>query len=228
MIKIYFRNDEDILTLPVNPPKLEIIRDGNNLRREIVSIGEINIIRTPKLVEITLEGIFPANINSPLINGALSEKQYRSPTACIKFFEDVRDLKKPIIMTSSEIDFKLANTEGLVAIDDFSYYKEGGDEDVYYTLKLCEYKKYIAFIDPNDKGKYEALNMEGALVSKYTESNRYSGKIIPKTYTVKSGDTLWAIAKMQLGDGNKYKMLATLNKISDPNKVKVGQVLRLS
>ena len=50
-----------------------------------------------------------------------------------------------------------------------------------------------------------------------------------KTYTVKSGDTLSAIAKAQLGDANAYMQIFEANKdqLSDPDKIKPGQVLRI-
>ena len=50
-----------------------------------------------------------------------------------------------------------------------------------------------------------------------------------KTYTVKAGDTLSAIAKEHLGSANAYMKIFELNKdqLSDPDKIKPGQVLRL-
>lgn len=50
-----------------------------------------------------------------------------------------------------------------------------------------------------------------------------------KTYTVKAGDTLSAIAKTHLGDGSAYMTIFNLNKdqLTDPDKIKPGQVLRL-
>lgn len=48
-----------------------------------------------------------------------------------------------------------------------------------------------------------------------------------QTYTVKSGDTLSKIAKRELGDAKRYPEIATLNGIKDPNKISVGQVLKL-
>ena len=50
-----------------------------------------------------------------------------------------------------------------------------------------------------------------------------------KTYTVKPGDTLSAIAKSQLGNAGAYMKIFELNKdqLTDPNKIKPGQVLRL-
>jgi nucleoid-associated protein YgaU len=50
-----------------------------------------------------------------------------------------------------------------------------------------------------------------------------------KTYTVKVGDTLSAIAKQELGSAGAYMKIFELNKdqLTDPDKIKPGQVLRL-
>jgi nucleoid-associated protein YgaU len=50
-----------------------------------------------------------------------------------------------------------------------------------------------------------------------------------RTYTVKSGDTLSAIAKQHLGDANAYTKIFEANRdqLSDPDKIKPGQVLKI-
>lgn len=49
------------------------------------------------------------------------------------------------------------------------------------------------------------------------------------THVVKSGDTLWAIAQAQYGDGNRYPDIFEANRpmLSDPDKIYPGQVLRI-
>ena len=49
-----------------------------------------------------------------------------------------------------------------------------------------------------------------------------------RSYTVKAGDTLSAIAKAQLGNANDYMKIFEANRdqLSDPDKIKPGQVLR--
>jgi nucleoid-associated protein YgaU len=50
-----------------------------------------------------------------------------------------------------------------------------------------------------------------------------------KTYTVQAGDTLGKIAKEHLGNAAAYMKIFDLNKdqLTDPDKIKPGQVLRL-
>ncbi|HET9705777.1 MAG TPA: LysM peptidoglycan-binding domain-containing protein [Vicinamibacterales bacterium] len=56
-----------------------------------------------------------------------------------------------------------------------------------------------------------------------------NAKAAAKTYTVKSGDTLSKIAKEHLGDANAYMKIFEANKdqLSDPDKIKPGQVLKI-
>ena|SRR5947207_15588964 len=50
-----------------------------------------------------------------------------------------------------------------------------------------------------------------------------------RTYTVKQGDTLSKIAKEHLGDANAYNKIFNANRdqLSDPDKIKPGQVLKI-
>lgn len=54
--------------------------------------------------------------------------------------------------------------------------------------------------------------------------NRYT-----QWYEVQSGDTLWKIAKERYGDGNLYTEIFKANQdvLTDPDKIKVGQKLRI-
>jgi nucleoid-associated protein YgaU len=48
-------------------------------------------------------------------------------------------------------------------------------------------------------------------------------------YTIEKGDTLWAIAKKHLGDGNKYNDIFAANRevIKDPDLIYPGQKIRI-
>lgn len=47
-----------------------------------------------------------------------------------------------------------------------------------------------------------------------------------RTYTVKAGDSLWAIADKQLGDGSRYNEIKTMNGLTS-NTIHAGQILKL-
>ena len=56
-----------------------------------------------------------------------------------------------------------------------------------------------------------------------------SGAQAGRTYTVKAGDTLSAIAKEHLGNASAYTKIFEANRdqLSDPDKIKPGQVLKI-
>jgi nucleoid-associated protein YgaU len=49
----------------------------------------------------------------------------------------------------------------------------------------------------------------------------------PRTYTVVSGDTLWAIAERFYGDGNRYPEIAQASGVANPDLIHPGQVLTI-
>lgn len=54
-------------------------------------------------------------------------------------------------------------------------------------------------------------------------------KVTTREYVIQKGDSLWKIAKKELGDGNRWKYLYELNKdkIKNPNKLKAGQKITI-
>ena len=46
-----------------------------------------------------------------------------------------------------------------------------------------------------------------------------------REYTVVKGDTLWGIARMMYGDGNRWRAIADANHLADTNKIEIGQRL---
>ncbi len=55
------------------------------------------------------------------------------------------------------------------------------------------------------------------------------GTVETAYYTIEKGDTLWAIAKKHLGDGNKYNDIFVANRevIKDPDLIYPGQKIRI-
>jgi hypothetical protein len=49
----------------------------------------------------------------------------------------------------------------------------------------------------------------------------------PNTYTVRSGDTLWALSIRFYGTGTRWTEIADANGVRDPRKLQIGTVLRI-
>jgi nucleoid-associated protein YgaU len=120
-----------------------------------------------------------------------------------------RKTGQPIRLIITDTDINMA-----VGIEGFEYGERDGTGDVYFTLELREYR----FL----KVPTQQLTKKG-----YTppETQRPVTKPTPDTYTVKAGDTLWAIAKRATGNGANYKQIASKNGIKNPNLIHPGQKL---
>lgn len=70
---------------------------------------------------------------------------------------------------------------------------------------------YNGIADPNKISVGQVIKIPGAKT---------------KTYTVKAGDSLWAIADKELGDGSRYNEIKTMNGLKD-NTIHKGQTLKL-
>ena len=123
--------------------------------------------------------------------------------------------------------FEFINTTSIpssfnVSLEDYSIV-ETTDEgfDVVFSVKLKQYKEFTT----------QRIQIKESTEGKKTvekKQPRETTKEPKKTYTVKKGDTLWNIAKKELGNGSRYKEIAELNNIANPNKIYPGQVFKLS
>lgn len=59
------------------------------------------------------------------------------------------------------------------------------------------------------------------------ESDSGSGMDEYTTYTVKKGDTMGKIARATLGKASRYPEIARLNNISNPNRISIGQKIKI-
>lgn len=85
--------------------------------------------------------------------------------------------------------------------------KAEGIGDVEVEINLKEYDKHLT-------SYYVMTDSENGTAKEVT--TRPSERTVPSSYTVKNGDSLWAIAKLQLGDETKWKALAAKNSIEPP------------
>ncbi|HBG1230520.1 TPA: LysM peptidoglycan-binding domain-containing protein [Clostridioides difficile] len=222
----------DGVQLPIPPAKLEIKVTNKNKTVDLINTGEVNILKKEGLSEISFEAEFTHN-KLPFYHGTFRDVQF--------FLSKLELLKtdcKPFqFIVSRELGNKvLFNTNMKVSLEEYNIVEDAENaSDTKVAIKLKQYRDY------STKKLVPAP-------PKTTETGRPSVKIEPKrvdsinapntkTYTVKSGDSLWSICQKQLGNGSLYKKVYELNKsmMDKANKGKKlskytiykGQVLRL-
>ena len=94
--------------------------------------------------------------------------------------------------------------------------------DIVVSVKLKQYKDYGTKL-------VKVIANDTATVETKRETSNSPEPTQSTTYTVKNGDTRWAIAKAAYGDGSKYIGIYEANKekIANPSLIYAGQVLTI-
>lgn len=226
MAYIFYLGD---VQLPIAPSKLQLKINSNNKTANLINEGEINIIKTPGLTDISFEVLLP-NVKYPFAtypDGFKSAEYYLLYLKSLK--KSLKSFAFAVTRTKPNGDH-LFGSSMLVTLEDYTILEDAEKYgfDVGVSISLKEYRDYYTkVLSVKDK----ASNANSAVTSPKkvatVEQNRASNKITASTHTVKSGETLWAICQKELGDGSKYKEIAALNNLSNPNLIKVGQVIKL-
>ena len=227
MICIFAKYKEQLVQLPVNPEQLKVTGDAENETSTVVNLGQLSDIGFPNLKELSIESFFPYRSGAGYIN---TNGAFEGPDFYIDFFEKIKNNRDyfRLIITDTPIDM-------LVSIEGFEYTYQYGTDDVDYTLNLKEYKEHkvrtlkVTNSGANSNANYQQVQNTSA--SNYN-SDRSVEKSVPSTYTVKTGDSLWKIAKSLLGDGSRWSDIYNYknNKSiigANPNLIRPGQVLSI-
>lgn len=240
-----FNNQAEAFRLPVNPETLEIKESGDGKSYTIIDLGEINTIAYPKLTEITIESIFPAQ-KYPFV--LMQEDGLKRPFEYVELIKKWMTSRRPIRFVFSGVSYaddlkkadgKLNNPQKwlkesstsedksieidfgvnmAMSIEGFSWKLSAGTSgDIEYSLSL---KKYVF---------YQAVAVKVVKDEVKVEQKRANEKPKPKTYIMKSKDNLWKIAKEILGDGKRCGEIQKLNGIKDSElrKLPIGKVIKL-
>lgn len=218
-----FDNQEEGFQMPVNPESLEIGDGSKGQTYDVAGLGEINVIKNPKLTTFKFNSIFPAQ-RYPFVAASILFEPMNingvKTNAYVYYLAKWMESKRPIrfVFTGASFDINV-----VVSIESFDW-KEiaGSGGDIEYTLNL---KKYVFYAAQRVKVDKTAATTKIQKVA----TPRANEKQPPKTYTLRAGDSLWKVAKTQLGNGDRWREIQKLNGITDAQlkKLPIGKVLKL-
>jgi len=196
----------DVMVLPITPPSFEV---SHGIRIETInihSLGDVALAGYGTLPPIKIdECMFPAKdypFNQP--------GTYLDPYSYIRKLEawcDARTVLRFVIPGTS--------VNSPVLIEDITYGERDGTGDVYATISLHGYR-LLAAVQTQSAGTENLARLSAA-----------ASPVTANTYTVKSGDTLSAIARKFYGNAALYPKLAIYNGIKNANIISVGQVIKI-
>lgn len=199
------------------PEKLQMKIKGKNKTLVLLNEGEVNFLRAPGLTEITVP------FDLPMLTGS------RSPDYYLGLLERLKTNKETtqfMLVRVSPSGGRLFDTNIKVSVEDYNIVEDGQNGlDVAVDVNLKQWRDYgtktVTVEEPKDR----------AGVPTATVSKERDASTAPKTrtYTVKSGDSLWAIAARYYGNGAQYTKIYNANrdKISNPNLIYPGQVFTI-
>lgn len=227
-ISLSFNNFAEELVLPVLPSAFEISDGVKGSTFDVVGLGEINVIKERKLSEYGFSSFFPGQLY-PFIHEVQKDLQgndivppnWEPPIELVLKISRWMQSKRPIrlIVDSGNKGQAGIVLSAAVSIESFSWKETaGGTGDIEYTIKMKHYVFHAA-----RKFKVNGNDMTPQ------KSARPDERAAPKTYTMVAGDSLWKVAKTQLGDSARWGEIQKLNGISDAElkRLPIGKVLKL-
>ena len=205
--------EKEKIQLPVLPPSFQTKSGSNNSSVNITELGEIIIIQGRPALQFSFSSFFPAT-RFP----GLQIPEISTPLELVKKINSWKASREPVhfIATACGVDL-------YVTIESFTYSEVGGDPGTYqYSLAMKEYREISV--------RQVKIDIPTATATVQKEEPRVDNTVKPKTYTVKSGDCLWNIAKKLYDSGADYQKIYSANRGvigGNPNLIKPGQVLTI-
>lgn len=199
------------------PAKLTVKIKGKNKTLTLLNEGEINFLRTPGLSEIVL----PVTLS--MLTGSRSPSYYMGVLERLKTSKGTTQF---ILVRRSPDGRRLFDTNMTVSVEDYNITEDAKEGlDVSVDINLKQWRDYGTKTVTVEEPKAESTTPTVTVEKERDASTAPTAK----TYTVKAGDSLWAIAAKYYGNGADYNKIfnANTDKISNPNLIYVGQVLTI-
>lgn len=184
------------LHLPVNPEEVNIRREKAIDTVNIINIGEVDFPVGEKVKEVTFSSFFPAEYDSSYCR----YPDIPDPQEAMNQLTAWTVGKKPVRLLITDT---IINVLVLVTAHTTTF-KGGEPGDVYFELTCRTWREV--------KVRTAAEAAAPAMSPGVASEPRPDVKPVPALYAVKLGDSLWAIAKLQYGNGGRWKDIYDINK----------------
>ena len=224
------------MMLPVPPEKLNLTIKNKNKTIDLINEGEVNLIKTPGLTEISFDARLPntsypfasydtsfsESLTSNLLGSSFS---FKKADYFMSYFKQAKTTQNPfrLIIARMSPQFQmLSDTNMLVTLEEYSNNEDAGNGfDVVVPLKFKQYREF------GTKELVKTTNANGEEV--YTiQENRLANKEVPAAYQVRNEQSIWEACKRVSGGSLDWRTVAGLNGLSNPlGSIKKGTVLHL-
>jgi LysM repeat protein len=215
--------------MPVTPGKISMKIKNRNKTIDLINEGEVNMLRSPGLTDISMELQLPSNKYS----WATYDNGYKPAHKYLAIFEKLKTGKKsfPLVIARSNFGgVGLHGTSIVVTLEDYDIadnVEEGID-----TIVSLNFKQFVSYGTKKlvvKKKKATASSKKKTKAKKKSTNTRATKKSKATTYTVKKGDCLWNISKKFLNNGGRWKEIYNLNKsiIKNPELIYPGQKFKI-
>lgn len=210
------------IALPLPPEAVKCKAESKFITYNIINIGEVKLPDGEKLTKFSWSGRLPGESMKHM--RIVSSADWRSPKEIQSIFSIWRSGKKKLrlLITGTTINHDVylesysVDNSKLDTVEYSISFAVAKDIKVYTTKELN--------IDESEQQPVQTTNDRAASAEAASETPQKT------TYTVKSGDSLWAIAKKLLGSGSRYTEIYELNKSiigSNPNLIYPGQTFTI-
>ena len=215
MLQIWLKGGESRIRIPVVPAEYTVTSEQDNTSVTVCNLGEVTLRGKRKLQQISFSSFFPRQYDS-----GYCDVRSKSPITMVKKVEKMKRAGSVKLIITGVLSMK-------VTIESFEWGENDGTGDISYTLSMKEYRTVsipASVLVKEQPAQPAAAGSDGGT----------SGRDQPETtgtqsYTVKSGDSLSAIARKLTGSTN-WQTIYEQNKAvigSNPNMIKPGQVLTI-
>lgn len=178
------------LVLPINPEKVAVKAGQKNQVLDLLEMGEVLSLGNRGLADVSFSSFFPGP-RSPHYRYA-----DRGPWDYFNTLDRWRLGKQVVRVIIGGSPINMA-----AAIEDLTQELAEGDEDVYYTISLREYRRLnVPMV------QHSRVQQESGLLDRPDTMAKPASVVVTSPM-----ETFWYLACKYYGDGTRWKQIATAN-----------------